>query len=201
MRRFHAVIPLLFFVALSLGLSACVVARAPAAHFRATPTATLTPTPTATLIPTATPTPLPPILLPAAPAATPRWTPTPIQASPILCAYRVRFLADLTIPDGTVLSPGQPFTKTWRLQNVSPCPWTPDFRLVLVDGEPMNGPRSQPLAQVVPPGQSVDLSVPLVAPTQPGAYTSRWMLQTPDGHSFGLGDQGQTPFWVKITIP
>ncbi len=127
--------------------------------------------------------------------------PTPIQVSPSLCTYRAHFLADLTIPDGTVLSPGQPFTKTWRLRNAGTCPWTPDFRLVFIDGDPLAGPTTQPLTQTVPPGQSVDLSVPLVAPTRPGAYTSRWMLQTPDGHPFGLGDQGQTPFWVKITIP
>jgi hypothetical protein len=65
----------------------------------------------------------------------------------------------------------------------------------------MDGTPTQPLGQAVKPGESVDISVALVAPEQPGTYTGEWMLQTPDGRRFGLGNRGLTPFWVRIVVP
>ena len=41
----------------------------------------------------------------------------------------------------------------------------------------------------------------LIAPTTKGVYTSEWLLQTPEGEKFGLGEDGQTPFWLKIRVP
>jgi hypothetical protein len=34
------------------------------------------------------------------------------------------FVTDVTIPDDTVLDPGESFTKTWRLKNSGTCSWT-----------------------------------------------------------------------------
>src|SRR6185295_11416560 len=33
------------------------------------------------------------------------------------------FVADITIPDGSVLKPGEDFTKIWRIQNTGNCRW------------------------------------------------------------------------------
>ena len=43
------------------------------------------------------------------------------------CANSI-YIADVTIPDGTQLSIGQEFTKTWRVQNKGTCAWTTSFR-------------------------------------------------------------------------
>ena len=47
------------------------------------------------------------------------------------------FVKDVTIPDGTQLSAGEVFTKTWRLQNRGTCTWTPDYMLVYTSGDQM----------------------------------------------------------------
>jgi len=65
----------------------------------------------------------------------------------------------------------------------------------------MDGLDTQPLDKIVKPGAVVDVSIKLTAPEEPGVYTGEWMLETPTGKRFGLGDDGQTPFWVKIVVP
>ena len=44
------------------------------------------------------------------------------------------FVAE-TIPDGTVLSPGEEFTKTWRIKNVGTDTWTTEYTIAFADGE------------------------------------------------------------------
>ncbi|MCK8225357.1 hypothetical protein LW974_17840, partial [Erwinia amylovora] len=40
--------------------------------------------------------------------------------------------ADVTVPDHTVVMPGERFTKTWAIQNVGQVPW-PERQLVRID--------------------------------------------------------------------
>ncbi len=108
---------------------------------------------------------------------------------------------DVTIPDGTILRPGQPFTKIWRLLNVGSCTWTPDYAVVWFSGPRLGAPAVVPLETTVPPGQAVDIAVDMVAPTQPGRYTSYWKLRAPQGHLFGIGAGDGSPFWVSIVVP
>jgi hypothetical protein len=44
------------------------------------------------------------------------------------------FVTDVTVPDGTVLDPGETFTKTWRLKNAGTCSWTPSYAHVFIWG-------------------------------------------------------------------
>ena len=37
----------------------------------------------------------------------------------------ISFVADVTVPDGLPVAPGQILEKTWRLQNIGTCWWTP----------------------------------------------------------------------------
>jgi hypothetical protein len=50
---------------------------------------------------------------------------------------RMRFIADVTIEDNTVLSPNQAFRKTWRIQNSGSCTWSPGYRLIFDSGDPI----------------------------------------------------------------
>jgi len=45
---------------------------------------------------------------------------------------------DITIPDGTVLRPGQPFTKIWRVRNSGTDAWPDDTVMVFVGGDKMD---------------------------------------------------------------
>lgn len=110
------------------------------------------------------------------------------------------FIRDVTVPDGSVISPGSTFTKTWRLQNVGTCTWTPSYALVFISGDGMNAPAYASLTGNVNPGDTVDLTVNLVAPSKRGHYRSNWKLRNASGVLFGIGAQADTAFWVDINV-
>ena len=103
------------------------------------------------------------------------------------------FIADVTIPDGTAMTPGQTFTKTWRLKNAGTCAWTTSYAIVFAGGNSMNGPTTQALAGIVNPGQTVDVSVNLTAPTATGDFTGNWKIRDASGVLFGQ-------FFVQIKV-
>jgi hypothetical protein len=107
---------------------------------------------------------------------------------------------DVTVPDESTFRPGDVFTKTWRLVNAGDCTWTENYAIVWFSGEPLGSARIQFLDSPVRPGESVDLSVELTAPSQIGTYQSNWKLRNTDGQLFGLGPQGDAPIWVRIHV-
>jgi len=107
---------------------------------------------------------------------------------------------DVTIPDESRLEPGKPFTKIWRFINGGSCTWTRDYAVVWFSGDDLGLEIEQPLLQEVRPGESIDVSVDMVAPTSPGVYSSYWMLRNGQGTLFGLGPSGDAPFWVRIQV-
>ncbi len=117
-------------------------------------------------------------------------TPAP---SPTSNCDNADFVTDVTIPDETVVDPGENFTKTWRIKNAGVCSWTPGYAVVFVSGNDMDGPSVQALAGNVNPGQTVDLSVDLTAPNNDGDYTGNWGLRNASGVVFGH-------FWVKVSV-
>ena len=138
-----------------------------------------TPTPTATTTPTGTPTP------------TPTSSDTPMPTS---CPPHASFVEDVTIPDGTNLPPGEPFTKTWRMRSDGCVAWPVGTTWVFVSGEQMGAPASVPVPDT-PLGGMADISVALIAPDTPGTYKGNWQMQGPDGTR--LGDQ----VYVTIVVP
>ncbi len=151
--------------------------------------------PSATTAWTATPSPeaSPPLSTPV--AATPTLTPRPCvnQASP-------GSPIDVTVPDDTVMRPGQVFTKVWRVVNTGTCTWTPSYSLVWFSGARLGASAAYPLGREVRPGEAVDLAVDMVAPLAPGVYQSYWKLRAADGSLFGIGPGAGTPFWVRIVV-
>ncbi len=146
-----------------------------------TPTLPPTPSPTFTPLPT-----LPPTL-----------PPTPTQ----ICD-QAKFIADIGLQDGAVVAPGQAFTWTWRIQNVGTCSWTPAYTVVFDSGAQMGGPTAQALTTNVNPGQTVDISVNLVAPTTPNTYRGYWKLRNPAGMTLirFYADIRVQPASVSVTL-
>ena len=149
------------------------------------PTETSTPTQTSTPIPTLDRT-RPPIQ-----------TPTSDLACNVAAAGQP---IDITIPDDTKLAPNTSFSKTWRLKNVGTCTWSRLYTLTFFSGNSLNAQYTHYLLQPVEPGDTVDLTVDMVAPEKIGLYQSNWMLGDPDGVLFGIGPHGDAPFWVRIEV-
>ncbi len=132
-------------------------------------------------------------------------TSTPLQVpsrtvTPVICD-NAGLVSSLTVPDGKIMEPGEPFTKTWRLKNIGACDWTDGYTLVFESGAQMGGPDELPLPDSpVRPGEEVDLSIELIAPVTPGTHKGNWKLRNAAGEIFGLGLSGG-PFWVIIRIP
>jgi hypothetical protein len=128
-------------------------------------------------------------------------TVTPTQNPSIeFCTDMATFVANGSVTDGTLFSPGATFTKTWRLRNSGTCAWTPQYKLSFTGGDKMNNPGEIPLAGYVEPDSTVELSVKLTAPSSNGSYQGQWMIRSADGKLFGIGKQAEKPFWVKITV-
>ena len=103
------------------------------------------------------------------------------------CTNRATFVADVTIPDNTAMAPGTTFVKTWRLRNSGTCSWAVGYAAVFSSGSRMGASIPVPLSTIVSPGNTIDISVPMVAPTAPGTYRANWLLRSDTGASFGLG--------------
>ncbi|MGE5123423.1 MAG: NBR1-Ig-like domain-containing protein [Acidobacteriaceae bacterium] len=99
-------------------------------------------------------------------------------------ADRAVYVADVTIPDGTVIAPGDAFVKTWKIQNAGTSTWSTSYTLVFISGEKMGDVASVPLTQPVAPGQQIDISVNLVAPTITGTYQGNWKMKNASGQLF-----------------
>ena len=112
------------------------------------------------------------------------------------------FVADMTIPDGTILLPGQPFVKTWYIQNIGSSTWTSDYVTAFGDGENMGALIPIHFPSDVSPGQCVEVSINMVAPTRPGPYLGIWVLQTSERKAtrFGFEEGNVGGLFVNIVV-
>lgn len=149
-------------------------------------------------IPVMTGTPIPPTQpIGTVPTQQPIPTFPPATGKDVDCA-KASLVEDKTIPDGTIMKPGQEFTKIWRIQNTSTCVWDTNYKIVFWDGELMGGGYVYNFPQQALPGDVVDVPLVLTAPMADGNYQSFWKLQTPGGTTFGVGYD--TAFWTDIVV-
>ncbi len=137
----------------------------------------------------------PPTITGTPPTPTPTGSATPIPSA----CDRAQFISDVTVPDGTSFGPGIAFNKTWRLKNIGTCTWS-NYSIMFDTGSQMSGPSSAVIPTTVAPGQTVDITVPLVSPTTAGSFTGFWKLKSASGIPFGIGSAGTKSFWVKINV-
>jgi len=100
------------------------------------------------------------------------------------CLPDAVFVTDVSIPDGTVFSPNEAFSKVWRIRSSGCSSWPNGTRLVFVNGNKMDGPDSVEVAETSL-GSTVDVAVSLIAPVTLGTYKGYWQMQSPDGTRFG----------------
>lgn len=105
-----------------------------------------------------------------------------------------------TAGDFNHLQSGRQFSGVWTLRNTGRAPWTGDFRIVYLDQpvadtkqtarNPMGVKPITTLRQVanrdrVDQGETVEITLDLVAPLQPGGYAFHWQLENDQGEPFG----------------
>lgn len=152
-----------------------------------------------------------PTLTPTVVTETPTMTFTPL-ASPTLFATQLvptrssggtgsgavgcnnsAYVADVTFPDNTVVTPGQAIKKTWKLQNTGSCAWSPTYKVTFQSGNAMGGVTT-PIGVTVAPGTSADISIDLKAPTTAGDVIGYWILTNDSGQNFGSN------FYIQVKV-
>ena len=119
--------------------------------------------------------------------ADPRPTVAPV------CTNALWFLQDVTIPDGSLVTPGARLDKRWLVQNSGTCNWTEGYEIRLVAGPSLGVPVTQALYPALS-GTDVTLRMTFIAPEQPGAYRSAWQAFDPQGVEFG------DPFFIDFIV-
>ncbi|XP_071545790.1 uncharacterized protein [Panulirus ornatus] len=97
--------------------------------------------------------------------------------------YDALYLKDITYPDGSQVTPGTEFVKTWRVANSGVMPWNEKTTLckwtqVRFRGSPAGWKLKPSLKKVVcpplKPGEESDISITFTAPSEPGWYATHW---------------------------
>ncbi|MBT3240447.1 MAG: hypothetical protein HON98_01000 [Chloroflexi bacterium] len=128
--------------------------------------------------------------IPVDPTATAIPSAVPPTETPVVdCTNDSEFVADVTVPDGTLLEKGVPVTKTWTIENDSDCTWTTEYNWVQIGGSVLSASvLSSPLSHSVAPGETVNISVEIElspAAVDGELYQAQFQLHDPDGVAFG----------------
>ena len=121
------------------------------------------------------------------PTAPPQPTPTPD------CTPGLVYLEDLTIPDGSSVSPGDLLDKRWLVENIGSCNWDANFSLRLIAGPEMGAPPESALFPARS-GTQAEIRILFTAPQEPAVYRSAWQAHDPQGRIFG------DPIFIEIVV-
>lgn len=113
--------------------------------------------------------------------------------TPAGCTDSLKFLEDVTIPDGTVVTAGQTMDKQWRVQNDGSCDWGDGYKLKLVSGDPLGAPAEVALYPARAGAETV-IQMTLTAPQTAGTYHTAWQAYNPDGTPF------EQAIYVEIVV-
>ncbi len=109
------------------------------------------------------------------------------------CSSNLKFIQDLTIPDGTAVPPGASLDKQWLVENSGTCAWDERYRLRLIAGPELGALTEQYLVPARGGSQAV-LRIVFTAPAEPGPYRSAWQAFSPSGDPFG------DPIFIDILV-
>jgi hypothetical protein len=116
------------------------------------------------------------------------------QATPtIVCISNLKFIADVTVPDGMQVEGGSEVVKRWEVENTGSCDWDARFSLVNLEDSALGANPKQTLYPARS-GTRAILQVIFTAPTEPGTYRSIWQAVGPEGEYFG------DRFFVEFTV-
>ena len=111
------------------------------------------------------------------------------------------FVRDVTIPDGSIVQARQTLHKQWELRNAGSVRWV-NRRLTRVGATggyaSPESPDSVPIADT-PPGETVVVSVNVVAPDRPAHYIAHWKMTDEHGQ-WCFPDRYRYGVWVSFVV-
>ncbi|MEN4041030.1 MAG: NBR1-Ig-like domain-containing protein [Anaerolineaceae bacterium] len=112
------------------------------------------------------------------PTFTPTLTPTPTRT-----VDKALWIKQSPV-DGAILSPGQDFDMTWTIKNIGANSWTQKYSFAYARGANIHKQDRMTLNRPVGVDETVDLVVDMVAPNEPGEYSTAWRLINDTGRAF-----------------
>ncbi|MBM3152610.1 MAG: hypothetical protein FJZ96_10505 [Chloroflexi bacterium] len=109
------------------------------------------------------------------------------------CEDSLIWLEDLTVPDGSLVQPGAPVDKQWRVQNAGACNWDNRYRLRWI-GYELLGVRPERSLYPARAGTTAVIQIIFTAPQETGFYSSMWQAVDPVGQLFG------DPIYIEIVV-
>ena len=109
------------------------------------------------------------------------------------CTDQLTYISDVTIPDGTIVTPGSTMDKRWEVENSGTCNWDSSYKLKLVAGPDMGTATEQELFPARS-GSRATIRIQFTAPADPGKYRSAWQAFNPHGQPFG------DLFYIEVVI-
>ncbi len=109
---------------------------------------------------------------------------TQVPAATIACSNNLTLVESLSIPDQSVVQPGQSLDKRWLVENSGSCNWDARYRLKLVYGVDLGATTEQAIYPARS-GADVTLRILFTAPPEAGKYQSSWQAFDPQGQPFG----------------
>ncbi len=140
----------------------------------------------------------PSLFIPPTLVATAFRTPTPDLFQPTPdprgnCVNDLLFLEDLTVPDGTVVQPGEEIVKRWKVRNSGDCDWNSRYSLRYIAGDLMGAKERYKLIQLQP-GEEGTIEITFTAPEYVGGYYSGWQAYNAKNEPFG------NDFYLEIYV-
>ncbi|GGN34964.1 hypothetical protein GCM10010109_58510 [Actinoplanes campanulatus] len=111
-----------------------------------------------------------------------------------------RFVGDITFPDGAKVKVNQHFDKVWALANVGQVAWHKRF-LAPINPTGEGGCTVPDRVQIgdTPPGEQVMITVPVVAPSNPGKCMVSWKMVDEQGQPY-FPSRRPVYFLVNVTV-
>ena len=136
-----------------------------------------------------------PLRIQGSTASTPEQALTPVvlPTSNPPCFDNLRYLEDQTIPDGSLVSPGEVLDKRWLVENNGSCNWEKDYRLTLISGFDLGAAPEQALYPARS-GTQATIIIVFTAPAESGVYRSAWQASDPAGQPFG------DPIFLEVQV-
>jgi hypothetical protein len=110
-----------------------------------------------------------------------------------------KFIADVTIPDGTRVKVNSQFVKVWALKNVGKVAWHNRFLARTNPSADADGCQVPDRVAIgdTPPDEQVMISVPVTAPSRPGKCWVSWKMVDEDGQEYF---PTRRPVYFMVTV-